>query len=51
MLLEELVAYFYGSDDVGILKAASYVNGAEKYLLGAGMTQQEIEELKNLISE
>ncbi len=43
-------SYLHGTEDLDVLKTASYTEDAEKYLLDAGMTQQEIEELKKLIS-
>ena len=44
-------SYLHGTEDVTELKSADYTADAESYLLDAGMTQEEIDALKALITE
>ena len=51
LYFDSFLEYLYGTDDIDALKAADYTETAKGYLSDCGMTEQEIEQLIELLSQ
>lgn len=51
LYFDSFMEYLYGTDDLDVLKSANYSQSAKDYLTSCGLSQQEIEQLIELISK
>ena len=51
LYFDAFVALLHGTEDIGELKTADYVQDAADYLISGGMSQEETEQLRQFITE
>ena len=51
LYFDSFLEYLYGTDDVNVLKSADYTEAAKGYLADCGMTEQEISQLIELLTQ